>query len=75
MLLISELNKNLFVKSADFERGAYDALKYNVPVFDGDTKKTQNVSVRITCLERNLLPPRRKFTALMAQQHFCWDFY
>jgi hypothetical protein len=75
MSLITELNKNLFVKSADFDRGAYDPRKYNVPEFDGDTKKTQNVSVRITCLEWTLPPPRCRLTAFMAQKHFCWYFY
>jgi len=42
---ITELHKNLYTKSADF-----DPHKYIVSVFDGDAKKTQNVSFRITCL-------------------------
>ena len=36
------------MKSVDFERGAYDPLKYNVPVFDGDTKKTLNLESCLT---------------------------
>ena len=32
MSLNTELNKNLLKKSVDFERGAYDPHKYNVPV-------------------------------------------
>jgi len=75
MSLIIELNKNLLMKSVDFERGVCDPHKYNVSVFDEDTKKTQNVSTRITCLEWNLLPPRCKLTALTVKPHFCWDFY
>lgn len=54
------------MKSVGFQRGVYDPHKYNVPVSDGDTQKTQDVSVRITCLEWNLLPPRCELTALMA---------
>jgi hypothetical protein len=63
------------MKSVDFERGSYDSYKNTVPVFDGNTRKTQNVSGRITFLEWNRLPPRYKLTALMTQQNFCWDLY
>jgi len=48
MSLLTELNKNFFMKSVDIERGAYDPPKYNVPVFDGDTKKTQNLEGCLT---------------------------